>query len=79
MSKLQVSAPVAKESSGLFFSLSSALFQVGVRRGAKPIPLGSLNSLRLLKRRRRLALIYRLTNLPSTQMFADASLIIRYR
>lgn len=64
----------------MFFFFSSALFQVGVRTGVKPIPLGSLNSLRLLKRRRRLALIYRLTSiLPSLRMVADASFIIRRR
>lgn len=58
---------------GEMFFLSSALFQVGVRTGEKPIPLGSLNSLRLLKRRRRLALIYRLSSvLPVIRVFADA-------
>lgn len=58
---------------GEMFFLSSALFQVGVRTGLKPIPLGSLNSLRLLKRRRRLALIYRLSSvLPVIRVFANA-------
>lgn len=65
--------PVVEESWGKCFFLSSALFQVGVRTGLKPIPLGSLNSLRLLKRRRRLALIYRLSSvLPVIRVFADA-------
>lgn len=69
-----------KAQANVFFFFSGALFQVGVRTGVKPIPLGSLNSLRLLKRRRRLALIYRLTSiLPSIRMFADASFMIRRR